>query len=75
MSKEDCPPGAIIIVSINCIVDGSREHSRLVVRSVCATGTSHDRLQGEFYLTQLYNVVWFLQISPGGTGLWNLSGH
>ena len=23
MSKEECPPGAIIIVFINCIVDGS----------------------------------------------------
>lgn len=24
MSREECPPGAIIIVFINCIVDGER---------------------------------------------------
>lgn len=36
MSREDCAPGAIIAVFINCFVDGSRRCRRLGVMGVYA---------------------------------------
>lgn len=46
MSREDCAPGAIIAVFINCFVDGSRRRRRLGVMGVYAAVVHSLRFSG-----------------------------